>query len=364
MNYGIRTACGILAVVVATFLTIAMLLRFERPPIETVQTGYRGTGMQELYNPRLLAEAYAANVIPASLPPLPATGAPAGTVYKNVKVLGGLSVGQFTRLMASITTWVAPTQGCAYCHDTKNMASDALYTKVVARRMIQMVQHINGDWKDHVAATGVTCYTCHRGMPVPAHIWFNDPGPHHAGGFAEASTGKNIASGTTGDTSLPYDPFTPFLEKSVDIRVQATQALPGTDPYTIKDTDWTYALMMNISQSLGVNCTYCHMTRSFGDWSQSTPKRVTAWYGIRMVRNLNNDYLDPLHGVFPAIRLGVEGDSPKVNCATCHQGVNKPLFGVSMLKGFPELASTTATAMPAPAPAAPAATPAPAAPAQ
>jgi photosynthetic reaction center cytochrome c subunit len=58
--------------------------------------------------------------------------------------------------------------------------------------------------------------------------------------------------------------------------------------------------MMNISQSLGVNCAYCHMTRSFGDWSQSTPKRVVARYGIRMVRNLNDDYLDPLHGVFPA----------------------------------------------------------------
>jgi photosynthetic reaction center L subunit len=153
------------------------------------------------------------------------------------KVLGGLSVGEFTRLMASITTWVAPKQGCAYCHDTKDMASDALYTKVVARRMIQMVQHVNGDWKDHVAATGVTCHTCHRGQPVPSNIWYDNPGPAHAGGFAEASTGKNIATGITGDTSLPYDPYTPFLEKKDDILVQSTQALPGTDAYNIKDTE-------------------------------------------------------------------------------------------------------------------------------
>ena len=27
----------------------------ERPPIETVQTGYRGTGMEQIYNPRTLA---------------------------------------------------------------------------------------------------------------------------------------------------------------------------------------------------------------------------------------------------------------------------------------------------------------------
>jgi hypothetical protein len=87
-----------------------------------------------------------------------------------------------------------------------------------------------------------------------------------------------------------------------------------------------------------VNCTYCHETRQFSDWSQSTPQRVTAWYGIRMVRDLNNNYLDPLQSVFPPARLGPTGDSPKVDCATCHQGVYKPLFGVSPLAGFPELA--------------------------
>ena len=38
--------------------------------------------------------------------------------------------------------------------------------------MIQMTQHINADWKTHVAETGVTCYTCHRGNTVPAEIWF------------------------------------------------------------------------------------------------------------------------------------------------------------------------------------------------
>jgi photosynthetic reaction center cytochrome c subunit len=53
-----------------------------------------------------------------------------------------------------------------------------------------------------------------------------------------------------------------------------------------------------------------------------------------MVRDLNDNYLDPLGSVFPAARKGVMGDSPKVYCATCHQGVYKPLFGVSMLSTF------------------------------
>ena len=87
----------------------------------------------------------------------------ASDVYKNVQVLGDLSVGEFTRHMAAITAWVAPQEGCNYCHNPENLADDSKYTKVVARRMIQMTQHINADWKPHVAATGVTCYTCHRG---------------------------------------------------------------------------------------------------------------------------------------------------------------------------------------------------------
>ena len=52
--------------------------------------------------------------------------------------------------------------------------------------------------------------------------------------------------------------------------------------------------MMHISTALGVNCTYCHNTRAFYSWEESTPQRVTAWYGIRMVRDINNNYIGPL----------------------------------------------------------------------
>jgi photosynthetic reaction center cytochrome c subunit len=317
--------------------TAVILSQTERPPMDSVQRGYRGTGMQEIYNPRFVQDELEANKAPLSLPRLPDAGAKAGVVYKNVKVLGDESVGNFTRLMASITTWVAPTQGCAYCHDVQNMAADTLYTKVVARRMIQMVQHVNSGWKQHVAETGVTCYTCHRGQPVPAQIWFNNPGPVQAGGMAQTPAGKNHPTAIANNSSLPFDPFTPFLEHDANIRVIAQHALPGTDRQSIKQTEWTYSLMIHFSQSLGVNCTYCHNSRSFTDWSQSTPQRMTAWYGIRMVRDLNTNFLDPLATVFPPARLGVEGDSPKVNCATCHNGVYKPLFGATMAKDFPEL---------------------------
>jgi photosynthetic reaction center cytochrome c subunit len=328
--------------ILLSFLT-GIFAQGERPGNQGIQLGPRGTGLVYLYNPDKVDALAAVNRIPPSVPYAGNEGEKAGTVYKNVRVLGDVSSGEFTRLMVNITRWLAPDQGCSACHNLSDMSADTLYTKVVARRMLQMVRHINGDWTKHVAATGVTCYTCHRGQLVPPNVWFYNSGPEQAGGLAQAPAGKNHPTSVAGGSALPLDPFTPFLEQANNIRVQSATALPTGNRQSMKQAEWTYSLMMNISQSLGVNCDFCHNTRSFGDWSNSPPRRVTAWYGIRMVRDLNKAYLDPLQTTFPPNRLGADlGDSPKVNCATCHNGVYKPLFGVSMAKNFPELTAASA----------------------
>ncbi len=351
MNYGIRAAVLGLVGIFAAFISIPMILGFQKPTIETIQHGPRGVAMGLVYNDADVAKSVAANKVPGYLPQLPPVGPKASVVYKNVQILGNLSVGQFTRLMASITQWVAPVQGCNYCHNPENLADDGKYTKVVARRMLQMTQNINQNWTQHVAATGVTCYTCHRGNNIPVNLWVNDTpkvGDNTGMGMAEMTPGKNHPTTViqAALSSLPSDPYTPYLENAENIRVQSSVALPGTDNSSIKQTDWTYALMMHMSSALGVNCTYCHNSRAFADWSQSTPQRVTAWYGIRMVREANNGYMDPLAPVFPANRKGPQGDVAKVNCATCHNGVYKPLYGVSMAKDFPELQKVTSSAKP------------------
>jgi photosynthetic reaction center cytochrome c subunit len=343
------------AALVVVILGVAMALTLQRPPVDVVQRGYRGTAMAELFNPGELAAKVAANQLPEAIPVEDATGTPASAVYSNVQVLGDVDAGEVVRLMTAMTSWVAPQQGCGYCHDLNDLASDKLYTKVVARRMIQMVRHINSRWKTHVAATGVTCYTCHRGQPVPKFIWFENPGPPQALGMLGNRAGVSAPLMSPGESSLPYDPFTPFLSQTNDIRVISTSALPDEDHKSIKQTEWTYALMMHISQALGVNCTFCHNTRSFFDWDQSTPQRTIAYFGIRLVRDLNIHFLQPLKGTLPAARLGALGDGPKLNCATCHQGVNKPLLGASMVSTYPELTVESAPS----APSAPPATPAP-----
>jgi len=323
----------------------------ERPPPETVQRGYRGLGMVEVFNPRTVAAQVEANQVPAPLPAASPGGPAASAVFKNVKVLNDLSVGELTRTMAAMTAWVAPEQGCAYCHAPgEDLSSDSLYAKVVARRMLEMTRHINSTWKDHVATTGVTCYTCHRGKPVPSDIWFENPGPSTAQGVAGNRAGQNFPAPQVGLASLPYDPFTPFLDQKSEIRVVSTAALPGDNHHSIKQTEWTYALMIHISQSLGVNCTYCHNSRSFVSWDASTPQRATAWYAIRTVRNLNDEFMNPLASTLPASRRGPLGDGPKINFGTCHQGVYKPLFGAKMLADYPELSGVVIKAAVEPAP--------------
>ena len=77
-----------------------------------------------------------------------------------------------------------------------------------------------------------------------------------------------------------------------------------------------------------------------------------------MVRDINNNYITALGDVWPANRRGPEGDPLKVNCATCHNGINRPLGGAKMLKDYPALKGVHGGT--APVIAAPAAAPAPA----
>jgi photosynthetic reaction center cytochrome c subunit len=347
MSFGTKVGAAIAGAIALAIV----LLSFERPPVVTQQTGYRGLGMEQVARPPTLARIEAANQVPPPIGAVPAVGPRAGQIYQNVRVLGDLSVGEFTRLMAAITTWVAPTEGpnagCAYCHVGNNFADEGVYTKIVARRMLQMNRQINETWASHVGAAGVTCYTCHRGAAVPANVWAKNLGPNQWNtNTINAVRGQNQAVEVTAWSSLPFDSFSAFLTANhSDIRMASRAIRPGTNPTSTMDTEWTYGLMMHFAQSLGVNCTYCHNTRNFQSYD-GPPQKVTAWHGIRMVRDVNVNFMEPLQPVFagpdvPAGRLGPHEDVLKVNCATCHQGANKPLLGARMAADYPELNRAT-----------------------
>lgn len=333
----------------AVFLA-ALLVSWGQPlPTDSMQTGPRGTGMKvakfeaELAVPDpTIVEYY------TDEPFIPEAGEElAGDIYENVQVLGDLTDANFNRLMNAMTQWVAPEQGCAYCHsgaDEGIYADDDLYTKVVARSMIQMTQNINENWDGHVNAVevvGVNCYSCHRGQNVPSEIWFKiDPVNENTSGWASV---QNRTTSQSQFTSLPSDALEKYLLQYEPINVHDLESRVDTQPGdpTWQDTERTFSLMNYFSNSLGRNCVFCHNSRAFYDGAQVTPQWATASLGIQMVQELNNDYLVPLEGVYPPERLGpLHADAPKAACKTCHKGYQRPLQGMNVITDWPELATS------------------------
>jgi photosynthetic reaction center cytochrome c subunit len=335
---------------VALAAVIAALLATGCQRNDSEQRGYRGLGMLQVRSPAAVANLEVINKAPATLPRARSTGPTAGSEYQNVQVLGDLSKPEFARLMVSIKDWVSPEEGCGYCHNAPDFASDEKYAKRVAREMLRMTRHINSDWQAHVKTTGVTCYTCHRGNPVPPRTWTSVPAPLATGVGLRKSAIRAPAFSAARST-LPADPLSAYLLDQQPIRVAGPAALaaPRDDRRAIVDAESTYSMMLVMSESLGVNCTFCHNTRAFYSWPQSPPQRVTAWHGIQMARELNQVALAPLAQLLPPERLGPAGDVPKIYCATCHLGSGKPLGGVAMVQDFPELIGPKA-ALPAPPP--------------
>lgn len=373
-------------------LAVGAWMIFLRPSVEADQIGYRGVAMEQVAFADDKVAAAAMNIAPEEvyeLEPDDGSEERAGEIYENVQVLGHLSDENFNRIMAQITEWVAPEQGCGYCHNNadgeiENFAGDYNYAKIVSRRMFQMTMEINANYDAHVNSipgtgqavevvpvsafdgettvdaiavkaegtivpgaaaddqvAGVNCYTCHRGKNVPEYLWFKDPGTELEPAeepFIGARNGQNMPVEANGYTDLNTDPFSAYILRNEPARVIYDEASIGDDNESlIMRTEHTYSFMIHMSKALGVNCTYCHNTRNFSDWSQSPIQRTTAWYGIQMSRHLNVDYLDPLQPVYPEHRLGELGDAPKANCATCHQGNYKPLNGANMVSSFPSL---------------------------
>ena len=366
---------------VAIALPALLLAGCELGKKEQEQVGPRGTAMVQIADPDSKAKVGEIPAPPYELTAEMIAGDKASTAYENVQVLGNVSVDEFNYLMQAMTTWIAPDgsnikdAGCTYCHNPENMASDEKYTKVVARKMLLMTQNINANWKPHFAGqasagqenAGVTCWTCHRGNPVPVNNWSTAvPDPSTITGNKR---GGNSPAKLVAYASLNSDPFTDYLAGKERIRVGGKAFPTAASTAAIQTTEKTYGLMMHMSQGLGVNCTFCHNSNNFAKWEDSRPQRVNAWYGIRMVRDVNNNYITELGDVWPANgkgiygnRRGPHGDPLKVNCATCHQGVNKPLGGYKMLKDYPALKGGAPAAAPAPVVAEAAPVPAAAAP--
>lgn len=291
-----------------------------------------------------------ANKVPPPLPPAATGGLSATEAYKNVQVLTDISAAEFMRVQEAITAWVSPKQGCAFCHTGTDYASDAKPTKLAARVMMQMTRHLNTDWSNHVAQAGVTCFTCHRGQPVPAQIWFPDaPKPERP------LIGKQDNWQESADGVRKFFPDNGFAEWYLDdqpVQVQSSTIEPSHTIGSWPEAKRVYEMMMQMSDGIGVNCGFCHNSRAFSDWAQSTPYRWNNWYALRMVQDLNKHFLTQLAALMPQTRVlttetrlpvlpgrmtGVQAGNGYVMCATCHQGITHPMNGANMVRDYPGL---------------------------
>jgi len=89
-------------------------------------------------------------------------------VFKNIQVLKGIPVDEFMGTMGLFSA--ALTVCCGDCHTGAGTSNpkweDDPPRKLMARRMVQMVNAINKD--SFGGRQVVTCWTCHRGTPNPA----------------------------------------------------------------------------------------------------------------------------------------------------------------------------------------------------
>ena len=330
----------------AAVAAAALLLSVGQPwATDSQQTGPRGTGMSV---PEFEADLAAPDpdiagfMSTTSDPVIPQGGEEiARNARENVVAgLGDLTVDNYDRLLAAMRAWTG----------IPDLFEDpASYQSSVGYLMIGMTQNLNENWAGHVNANkevGVTCYTCHRGQPVPSNIWFRiDPVNEATEGW---SANQNRVTPQSQYTSLPSDALEDYLLDGKTIAVHDLQSrvagVPGEGDYSsIQATERTYSLMNYVSNSLGVNCLFCHNSRAFYAASgQITPQWATETLGIQMVLELNNDYLVPAGSLLPDKRLGpVHQDPPKAACRTCHKGYQQPLQGTNVIADWPELATTS-----------------------
>ena len=80
--------------------------------------------------------------------------------HKNLKVLKDDQVRPVMGAMRG-----ALGQRCEFCHVEGDNASDENPKKLMARRMIELVNEVNAKFPD--GKVHVSCYTCHRGKTTP-----------------------------------------------------------------------------------------------------------------------------------------------------------------------------------------------------
>ena len=199
----------------------------------------------------------------------------ASRIFKNVKVLGGLTGNRFMAGMQSMKASLGVK--CATCHmvEAKDFPSDEKKAKRKARDMIRMNEEINR--RTFKGEVRVTCWTCHRGEEEPKARPFAKEIP------------EELAKLTPAQLKQPAE------KVFKDVR-----QLKGMDARN-------FAYIMGwFERELGVECKHCHNEK---DFAADTPKKTRAREMLEMTGYIGSGYYS--------------NNSP-VACGTCHKGQAVP----------------------------------------
>jgi len=189
-------------------------------------------------------------------------------IYRNIRVLRGLTVDEFLDTMGFISS--ALGTNCTHCHDEAIGSGDASRHQafeietplfLTARKMITMVDRINTSYFG--GAKVVTCYTCHRGLEDPPKVI-----PQLALQYGEPKEEEP-------NQFTSQDPNSPSPDQILDRyiqaiggaeRVGAITSFVGTGTYTGYDTDLTPVPMNLYAKSPDQRTLVMHTP--FGDRSE------------------------------------------------------------------------------------------------
>ncbi len=341
----------ILVIVGAVVITAVLVFAPHwHTPVPGRQFAYRGSAMVQ-FDPDPWQKAQQTVPVPR-LPIVADDPRPATSVYRDVETLKDLDAGDFMRFQNAMTAWVSPSQGCGFCHVAGDYASNANPAKSAARVMIAMTRHINTAWSTHVGADGVTCFSCHEGQPVPRDMWFKAPPQPQPRMMGHGDDWDEAARTVHG--FFPNEGYEEYLLQDTPGLVLSQTDHPSGQVADSAVVKRLYEMMMQMSDDMGVNCTFCHNSRAMQDWSQSTPMRWVGLGGLKLTRDINRNYLLDLATVIPETRLrlgaprawstpareqGWQSGNGFADCGTCHHTAPVPTVGVGLAKAFPTLRS-------------------------
>ncbi len=230
----------------------------------------------------------------------------ADEVYKNLKVLGATPADSLNQGMHLISGELGVD--CEYCHaEQMDWVADEKKTKDVARDMMTMMMDLNRRYFKGEQA--VTCYTCHKGQPIPLSTvvlpvgeYFKEPGPGPSLPPAEQIFSKYITA-LGGEQNL----------KKITTRIiTAQQDIPtgpgGVNPTPAQIEIYQKApnLMLRIAKTKDMTLLNGYDAR--GAWTQDARGRVNGPIEIEQIRERrSDDFYEPLDIAREYPKVKVEG---------------------------------------------------------